>query len=205
MRLALVLVLLTFAAAIASGTPCQAIVHYPDLPSNAWPRVLATDTTGNLFIVSYLVVRAGRSEVHILKTDPQGKTLASMSFGFNSDTAGGWGDEIADAATDEKGNLVILATTSSTDFPLISPSISNTAVLTALVIKVDSQLKNILYSTRLGGQRGQTFAGALALDKAGNIYVTGGTTAADFPVTSDAFQRQPPQSNGSSTARYVPN
>ena len=43
------------------------------------------------------------------------------------------------------------------------------------------------YSSFLGGSS-DDFGYAIAVDAAGNIYVTGGTTSADFPISSGALQ-----------------
>ncbi|MFM1767554.1 MAG: hypothetical protein RJA22_83 [Verrucomicrobiota bacterium] len=45
----------------------------------------------------------------------------------------------------------------------------------------------LLYSTYLGGSERET-PGGLALDAAGNVYVTGGTSSDDLPVSTNAFQ-----------------
>jgi uncharacterized protein (TIGR03437 family) len=196
------LLLLQFSLAAMAGTPEQAMLRYLDLPRGAMPQALVADAAGNLFIVSNVVEPSGRLKNRVLKTDSQGHTLASLDFGGNS--AGlGFDDRIAGAAIDPRGNLVIAGSTFSPDFLLVSPLITSTAGSTAFVVKIDSQLKNILFSTRLGGTQGGTSAGALALDKSGNIYVTGRTSDADFPVTPGAFQKQPPQGNQSGIAVYA--
>src|SRR4029077_11182698 len=136
------------------------------------PQALAADSAGNLFVVSNVTEPSGRGQIRVFKTDPQGKTLASMDFGGSQD------DGISGAAVDPQGNLVIVGATSSPDFPLVLPLISNAPQPAAFITKIDSQLKSILFSTRLGGTQGGiggTSAGALALDSAGNIYVTGVT------------------------------
>jgi hypothetical protein len=59
------------------------------------------------------------------------------------------------------------------------------------VAKLDTTGSTFVYSTYLGSQgssdRAEALAG-IALDGAGNVYVTGRTTADDFPTTSDAMQ-----------------
>ncbi len=90
------------------------------------------------------------------------------------------------------GNLVIVGTTSSADFPLISPLISMSNA-SGFVVKLDSKLTRIVFSTRLGGNAvASTSANAVALDTAGNIYVAGSTRQTDFPVTPEAFQTTGP-------------
>jgi hypothetical protein len=64
----------------------------------------------------------------------------------------------------------------------------------AFVQKFDPTLSgpaSLVYSTYLGGTTNRfDFGNAIAVDHAGNAYVTGFTTSANFPVTSGAFQPQ---------------
>ena len=46
----------------------------------------------------------------------------------------------------------------------------------------------LVYLTYLGGS-GDDFASGIALDSAGNAWVTGGTSSSNFPVSAGAFQR----------------
>src|ERR1035438_7114673 len=57
----------------------------------------------------------------------------------------------------------------------------------------------------LGGtaSNGSTSLAALALDCDGNIYVTGSTSAADFPVTAGALQTQLPADTCGATYSFV--
>ena len=202
MRLNRILLLLLFAIVGNAGTPYQAMIHYPDLPTGTIPHALVADADGNLFIVANIVNSAGRPQIQVQKTDSNGSALASLEFG-GSVTGAGLSDAIAGAAIDLKGNLVIAGSTSSPDFPLVAPLTAKTGESAAFIVKIDSQLKNILFSTKLGGAQGGTSATALALDPAGNIYVTGTTSDADFPVTPGSFQSQPPLHNQSGSALYA--
>lgn len=74
---------------------------------------------------------------------------------------------------------------------------SSTAVAYAFVTKFNPQGTQVLYSTYLGGSidfgtglpnYAGTFAQAIAVDAAGNAYITGSTQSPTFPVTANAAQ-----------------
>lgn len=73
----------------------------------------------------------------------------------------------------------------SRSFPYIDVNTSGSGFVT----KIAPDGGSLLYSTLLGGSCA-TGAQAVALDSAGNIWVTGHTQSLDFPVTSDAIQSQ---------------
>jgi Beta-propeller repeat len=167
------------------GAATQALVTYLDLPDGAQSSLLAADKSGNLFVISTVTQLSGRQVQRITKTNRQGTTLATMDFGPSQK------DTINAAAVDPNGDLVLAGTTQDNppeDFPLVSPLISDIPGIAAFIVKIDSQLQNILFSTLLGGAQGAgTVAEALAIDGNGNIYVTGSTVDASFPVTPGAF------------------
>jgi len=55
------------------------------------------------------------------------------------------------------------------------------------VTKLDATGSVLVYSTYLGGSGGDTGLG-IAVDTAGNAFVTGNTNSSDFPTTATAFQ-----------------
>src|SRR5437879_1495696 len=200
---------LTATLAVSNSTQLSAyhvIAHYVDIGDQGQPELLAADSAGNLFVVSTIVKPWGRRQIRVSKTDPAGNVLASFEFGgsglFRPDTVSG-------TAVDAQGNLVIVGYTYSADFPLVHPLFSATAQM-AFVTKIDSQLRHILFSTVLGGSSTSFFNGtaytsatALALDASGNIYVAGSTDTTDYPVTTNAFQTQPPQGDFLGTPFYA--
>src|SRR5579872_4079317 len=198
----LILLAPTLLLAAPSAVP-QVLVRYLDLPAGAQPQTISAGASGSLFVVSNIIEPSGQPQIRVLKIDSNGATLASMDFGGSSR------DTIAGAAVDATGNLVIVGSTSSPDFPLVSPLISSTSTQAAFVVKIDAQLHSILFSTKLGGSQQSepygigTSAGAMTLDNAGNIYVTGTTFNTDFPVTPGAFQSSPPPSNAFGTAQFA--
>ncbi len=174
----------SFVASSLIAAPTQFVARYVAIGASGSSDLLAVDASGNFFIVGTVVEPSGSPQIRAIKTDPQGNLIASFDFGS------GAGDTPSGAAVDPQGNLVIVGTTYSPNFPLVSPLTSTTSG-GAFVVKLDAQLTKIIFSTLLGS--GQ--ANAVALDSAGNIYVTGTTTASDFPVTPGAFQTAGPTAN----------
>ena len=180
------------ATSLFGNTGYHAMVGYPNISPGVYPQILITDAQGDFFFIGQITAASGASRIHVDKTDPNGKALGNIEFG-GSNIGIGSTDSAGGAALDPQGNLVIVGSTSSPDFPQVAALPSNTQGNGgAFVTKIDAQLKNILFSTVFGGSQGTTGGSAVAIDPGGNIYVTGSTRDADFPVTAGAFQAQPP-------------
>jgi Beta-propeller repeat/Abnormal spindle-like microcephaly-assoc'd, ASPM-SPD-2-Hydin len=99
----------------------------------------------------------------------------------------GYGDRGNGIAVDSTGNAYVTGRTGSTDFPTVNPFQSKLlGGYDAFVTKFNADGTSLVYSTYLGGSNGNT-AYAIALDSAGNAYLTGNTTSTDFP-TKNAIQ-----------------
>lgn len=107
--------------------------------------------------------------------------------GFSSFVGGSGRDTVTGVAFSPDGSVIVAGETTSTDLPA-----SNAAQATrrgptdAFVMKVSADGSTILHATYVGGSADDRASG-VAVDTAGNIYVTGVTTSLDFPVTPDAF------------------
>lgn len=130
-----------------------------------------------------------------------GALSASQFF----DLAGtGNGDQGNGIAVDASGSAYIVGSTYSTDFPLTSGAFQSqnnapTYSSTAFVSKLNPAGTALVYSTYLGGSGGDMGYG-IALDGAGNAYVTGATYSTDFPVTCGALlTTNPSKTSGAST------
>jgi uncharacterized protein (TIGR03437 family) len=184
-------IIVLYATSLFGNTSYHAMVGYPRISPGVFPQSLVADAQGNYFIIGYARTASGLPQIHVDKTGANGSALGSIEFG-GSNLGIGLGDLVSGAAIDSQGNLVIVGSTSSPDFPQVAPLNTDAKAGGAFVTKIDSQLNNILFSTILGGTQGTTGAAAVTFDSAGDIYVTGATADTNFPVTSGAYQMQPP-------------
>jgi hypothetical protein len=102
---------------------------------------------------------------------------------------GGGGNEAGkDIAVDSVGNVYIVGNTTSTDFPTFSAYQDTYGGGTddVFISKLSSDGSSLLFSTFLGGT-GIDAGYAIALDDAGNAYITGSTDSTNFP-TVNAYQ-----------------
>jgi hypothetical protein len=92
---------------------------------------------------------------------------------------------------DSAGIAYVLGDSASDDFPLVHPlQPTRGGGFDATVMKINAAGTAFLYSTYLGGSQDENLnqGGGIAIDVAGNAYITGYTKSSDFPVTAHAFQ-----------------
>jgi hypothetical protein len=97
-------------------------------------------------------------------------------------------DKVLAVASDAAGNTYVAGLTQSLDFPTANAlQLANAGATDAFVAKINAAGTALVWSTFFGGS-GIDVALGLARDAAGNVYVTGYTASADFPVTPNAPQ-----------------
>ncbi len=98
-------------------------------------------------------------------------------------------DDAFNIAVDASGNAYIAGYTSSLNFPISSQASQTNASggFDAFVCKLNADGSALVYCTYLGGSNDDIGIG-IAIDSAGNTYVTGNTSSFDFPTTSGAVQ-----------------
>jgi len=106
---------------------------------------------------------------------------------------GGGGDEIgAGIVVDSSGNAYVGGTTQSPDFPTTLGAFRRTGSANnsadAFITKLNASGSALVYSTFIGGSN-MEFGRRIAIDAAGNAYLTGQTKSSNFPVTGNAFDR----------------
>ncbi|MFX0066838.1 MAG: SBBP repeat-containing protein, partial [Candidatus Hermodarchaeota archaeon] len=84
-------------------------------------------------------------------------------------------------AVDDGGNAYVTGETYSTDFPTVNEYMDVIGGWDAFVFKLTSSGGDLIYSTYVGGDSWDTGKG-IAVDGAGNAYITGQTRSTDFPT-----------------------
>ena len=129
----------------------------------------------------------------ILKLSPDGSTVLYATY------FGGSGLDVIHAMrVDSTGVTTFAGETNSTDFPATAGVAQPACALSpdtfcrdAFVAKLSADGSALTYSTYFGGSGTERIA-AVAIDGAGNAYVTGTTDSTDLPTTLGAFQEVAP-------------
>jgi hypothetical protein len=123
----------------------------------------------------------GGEDAFVTKLSPSGTSLSYSTY------LGGAANEMGlGIAVDDSGGAVVTGYTSSLDFPVLGPVQPLQAGTDAFVTRLSPSGSGLVYSTFLGGD-GLDVGKDVALDGAGNAYVTGYTNSTDFP-TLNAYQ-----------------
>ncbi|MGD0222420.1 MAG: SBBP repeat-containing protein [Terriglobia bacterium] len=156
-----------------------------------WGLGIAVDTAGNAYVTGYTgstnfpvanplqAGNAGGYDAFVTKLNAAGSALVYSTY-----LGGGSDDYGARIAVDSAGNAYLIGSTYSTDFPTVNPlQAANAGFRDAFVAKLNAAGSALVYSTYLGG--GSDDIGRdIAVDSAGNAYVTGQTLSTNFPTAS---------------------
>jgi hypothetical protein len=153
---------------------------------------IAVDSAGNAYVTGYTRssdfptpnalygTLNGVSDIFVAKLNAAGNALLYSTYLGGSDWEYSYG-----IAVDGTGNAYVAGSTGSDDF-----SIENALYGTlkggsdATVTKLNAAGNALVYSTYLGGGSADAGYGGIAVDRAGNAYVTGYTTSTDFPTST---------------------
>jgi Beta-propeller repeat len=121
--------------------------------------------------------------------------LNGAALAYSTYLGGTTADAGRGIAVDGSGDAYVVGDTASSDFPATpgafqtvnKANIGSPPLWNAFVTKLNSAGSALVYSTYLGGNT-QESGLAIAIDNAGDAYVTGFTDSTDFPVTPYAFQ-----------------
>jgi hypothetical protein len=166
---------------------------------------MALDSQGNSYATGFVEFRGfpttpgafqtthpGGFTGYVVKLSPDGTRLIYSTFlgGNNGPVDSGNG-----IAADSEGHAYVIGSATSSDFPTTSGAfqpncklVQNTFCQSAFVTKLSSDGSRLDFSTFLGGAQGGSSGEGIAVDKLGNVFLTGATSASDFPTTAGSAQ-----------------
>jgi hypothetical protein len=156
------------------------------------PLSIVVDAAGDAYIAGYTysanfpitsgalkTTFSGQSKAFVLELNPSGSSLTYSTFLGGSDN-----DYATGIAVDSIGQAYISGYTASIDFPVSSNAFQSSyggGEFDGFFAKLNPSGSQLVYATYLGGMGNDT-AYAVALDPAGNVYLTGQTQSSNFPV-----------------------
>ena len=133
----------------------------------------------------YEIKGGGRVGFAVSEYDAARPLIIDPVLAYSTYLGGSGDDNGRGIAVDAAGNAYVTGQTGSTNFPTAN-AIQATyggGVTDAFVTKLNAAGSALVYSTYLGGS-----SGGIAVDSAGNAYVTGLIISTDFPTTANALQ-----------------
>ncbi|UYP45828.1 hypothetical protein NEF87_002113 [Candidatus Lokiarchaeum ossiferum] len=156
---------------------------------------VAIDGDGNIIVTGYTSsldfpttnalfpnYTGGKFDLFILKLSSDGdKVIFSTYFGGTGDD-GNYGHHGNGVIIDSNGNIVLSASTTSSDLLVKNPIQPNrTGLSDILILKLSNDGQDIVFATYFGGSR-DDFAGNCVVNSQDQICFTGVTDSTDFPV-----------------------
>ena len=129
------------------------------------------------------------SYAFVTKFDPSASTLLYSTFLGPYNYA-----SPVSILLDSQSDAYVLTSTTSPQYQTLNPIQAYDNGLDVLLVEINPDATAQLFSTFLGGSSDEMPTG-MALDSGENVYVVGGTSSSDFPVTQGAFQTQYAGSN----------
>ena len=159
--------------------------------SSGWPSYyqgtgVAVDNTGDCFVTgwtddgfptknAYNSTYGGQGDIFVAKFSFSGKLIFNTYFGGSST------DFATSIAVDSAGNSYITGYTKSTNFPTKHAYNSTYGGWSNVFVSKFSSTGKLIFSSYFGGKY-EDIGSSIAVDSAGNSYITGYTKSANFPT-----------------------
>jgi uncharacterized protein (TIGR03437 family) len=149
---------------------------------------VALDAQGNVYVAGQSTLAPGgpAGDIFVEKWNAAGDQLIySAHLGGNNGN-----DQVTGMAVDSSGSAYLVGATGSPNFTVTANAFQKSLIgnRNAFVAKLRPDGTGLVYASFLGGGYEQT--GGIAIDGSGAAYLTG-STASNFPVTANAFQKTP--------------
>jgi len=161
---------------------------------SAWDLLL--NETGEIYITgstrssdfpttpgAYDTFYGANLDAFLVKLSADGSSLVLGTY------LGGWYDDYANSlALDTNGNILILGSTYSNNFPVSQNAFDTTlgGDKDGFALKLSADGSNMIFSTFLGGEDDDS-GRYMVVDDSGGVIISGTTYSFDFPVTQDAY------------------
>lgn len=127
----------------------------------------------------------GKGDGFLTKLSPDGRR-----FVFSTLLGGSGGENLLMPTVDPRGNIFVVGSTGSRDFPVTSDALQlrfGGGQEDGALAVFSPDGSKLLYATYLGGS-GDEMIRSIALGPAGEVYLVGNMSSDDFPVTPGALQ-----------------
>jgi hypothetical protein len=133
---------------------------------------------------AYTLHRDGRVGFKVAAYDRSKPLIIDPVLDYSTFLSASFFDVASAIAVDSAGQAVVTGMTVAPDFPTVTPPQPvNAGGNDAFITKLNAAGTGLVYSTFVGGS-GSEIGNAIALDPAGNVYITGQTSSPDFPLVN---------------------
>ncbi|MDP4114805.1 MAG: SBBP repeat-containing protein [Bacteroidota bacterium] len=165
--------------------------------NDEWGSSISTDAIGNAYITgstistdypttagAYQTTIGSSYDIFVTKINPTGSALVYSTF-----IGGSGSDAGASILTDANSNVYVTGSTKSSNYPTTTGALQTTfgGGQDVFVTKLTPEGSGLIFSTFIGGSLSD-YSTAMAMDTGGNIYLTGQTVSANYPITPGAYQ-----------------
>jgi hypothetical protein len=152
------------------------------------------DNARRFIPASYLIKGKKQIAFQIANYDRSKPLVIDPTLAFSTYLGGSATDSGEGIAIDSAGNAYITGDTASANFPVTAgafqTALASPFEVDAFVTKMNSTGTALIYSTYFGGAN-RDRGNDIAVDAAGNAYITGLTESGDLPTTPGAFRTTP--------------
>jgi hypothetical protein len=148
----------------------------------------------SIVTAGYVVTSRNKVGIRLGAYDPALALVIDPTVAYSTYLGGSNIEQGNGMAVDAVGNAYVTGYTASTNFPTTAAAFRTSfagGTWDAFVTKINPACSSLVYTTYLGGSLDDQ-GDAIALDNAGDVYVTGWTDSKDFPTAAGAFQKTAP-------------